>query len=336
MKDNNLDGALNGAITTPYWYNGPGTILSAPWSPVSKAVTVYDAKTGYRVAASLSGTLPRDQMDLLIINQVKTLGKGTTGLTAGTVGPGGGLYTSQAQTGLGSNGYGTIQSGVKDADADNDGMPDYWETAMGFNSNVNDAMKIGSDGYAAIEQYINWLADFHARTNSNAAVDIDLTKYTYGFSDVNPVFAVSNAVNGTVALSTDRHTAQFTPSSGFHGLASFSFTVTGSDNTAFSGKVAIAVVPSTVVLEKNRLNTLAQQKQAILCSGPVTNTLKLVYPDAAAFTIADVSGRLLIKRDNLSMAPVRQIDVSGLRNGVYVLQVYSSEGRSLFRFLKRN
>ena len=47
---------------------------------------------------------------------------GSTGLTAGTVGPDGGLYTSQAQTGLPNNGYGSIAGGTRPADGDNDGM----------------------------------------------------------------------------------------------------------------------------------------------------------------------------------------------------------------------
>ena len=69
-------------------------------------------------------------MDALIISQVMTLGKGTTGLGAGTVGPDGGLYTSQAQTGLPNNGYGAIAGGTRPTDTDNDGMPDNWESGQ--------------------------------------------------------------------------------------------------------------------------------------------------------------------------------------------------------------
>jgi Bacterial TSP3 repeat len=123
-----------------------GTVLSSPWSPLASSVTVYSSKTAFRLAASLSGALPFDQTDSLIVNQVKTLGKGTTGLIAGTAGPGSDLYTSQAQTGLGNNGYGTIRGSNKDADSDNDGMPDYWEKTVGTNPGVNDAMTLASDG----------------------------------------------------------------------------------------------------------------------------------------------------------------------------------------------
>ena len=336
MKDNNLDGALNGAATTPYWYSGTGTILSSPWWPAPSNVTVYDVKTAYRLAASLAGTLPRDQMDSLVINQVKTLGKGTTGMTAGTAGPDGSLYTIQTQTGLGNNGYGTIQSGTKDIDSDNDGMPDYWESAMGTNKSVNDAMQLATDGYAAIEQYINWLADFHARTNSGVAVDIDLQKYAAGFSDVSPTFSVSNAASGTAALSSDKHTVLFTPAGGFHGMAMFNFAVTGSDNSTYSGKVSVLVVPTNTGLEEGRPYNQTTQNQSTFHLDPVTNTITLVQANAKSFEIADASGRVLVKSNNLSFAKVRRIDVSGLSNGVYFLQVYSNGQRGTFRFLKKN
>jgi len=337
IKDNNLDGALNGAATTPYWYSGTGTILTSPWWPAPSNVTVYDVKTAYRLAASLAGTFPRDQMDSLIINQVKTLGKGSTGFAAGDVGPNGSLYTSQTQTGLGNNGYGTIQSGVKDADSDNDGMPDYWESATGSDNKVNDAMKLGSDGYAAIERYINWLADFHARTTGTIAVSIDLVKYAKGFSDVNPTFSVSNAVGGTVALSSDKHTATFMPAGGFVGLASFNFTVSGSDNTSYSGKVSVLVAPSGTGLRENPFHDKTMRAHAAWRLNPVTNVLTLDNADANEYEIADVSGRLLAKSNfNTPPGQTRNVDVSGFSNGVYLARVYSNGRFDQFRFFKRN
>jgi hypothetical protein len=335
IKDNDLDGTLNGSATTPYWYQGTGTVLTAPWSPVSKSITAYDAKTACRMTISLSGTLPRDQMDLLILNQVKTLGNGASGLTAGTAGPGSALYTSQAQTGLGNNGYGTVQTGVRDPDADNDGMPDYFESAVGTNNGANDAMTLGSNGYAAIERYINWMADFHARTAGNTAVDIDLTKYAYGFSDVGPVFSVSGAVNGTVALSTDRHTARFTPANGFFGLASFTFAVTGSDNSTFSGTVSVAVAPTSTGVNKK----YSPDREPNIPAFRITiapATIELADADAGSFAIIDASGRL-VKRSRPASAPLQHIGISDLSNGVYILQVHSTgDGDRAFRFLKKN
>ncbi len=173
MKDSIADGILNGGATTPFWYQGPGTILSSPWSPVTSTVPIYNTQTAYRLAVSRAGSLPYDQIDSLVLNQVKTLGNAPTGTTAGTAGPDGTLYTSQAQTGLGNNGYGAIVGGTAALDADQDGMPDYWEKSMGSNPNSNDAMTIGAGGYTLLEQYINWLGNLHALAGKDSAINID-------------------------------------------------------------------------------------------------------------------------------------------------------------------
>ncbi|HEY4107136.1 MAG TPA: hypothetical protein VGM44_24725 [Polyangiaceae bacterium] len=241
LKDTNLNGLLDGAATTPYWYQGTGTVLSSPWSTETNAETPLDAPSAARVAISLAGPLPRDEMDSLIISQVMTLGKGTTGAGTNTVGPDGGLYTSQTQTGLGNNGYGTIATGTRLTDTDNDGMPDIWENANGSSASTDDAMKKAADGYTLIEHYLNWLAEPHATSSAGASVSIDLSAYATGFGSVSPTYAVNGAQNGTVSL--QGHAAQFQPSSGFHGLASFNFSVTGSDRTAYSSEVVVLAAP---------------------------------------------------------------------------------------------
>ena len=243
LKDSNLNGTLDGTATTPYWYQGTGTVLTSPWSPETTATPPLDTASAARVAISEAGTLPRDPVDALIISQVMTLGKGTTGSGANTVGPGGGLYTSQADTGLPNNGYGTIAGGTRPTDTDNDGMPDVWESANGSNVNTNDAMTKAADGYVLIEHYINWLAGPHAQTAAGASASFDLSSYAAGFANVSPTYAVSGAQNGTVTLAADKHTAQFQPTAGFHGMGSFAFTVTGSDGTAYSSQVSVLVTP---------------------------------------------------------------------------------------------
>jgi len=243
LKDTNRNGVLDGAATTPYWYQGEGTVLTGPWSTETTAATPLSTLSAARVAMSQAGTLPRDPIDALIISQVMTLGMGTTGLGAGTVGPDGGLYTSQAQTGLPNNGYGAIAGGTRPTDTDNDGMPDSWETATGSNPGANDAMTKAADGYALIEHYVNWLAVPHATAAAGAAVDVDLTAYTLGFSRVSPTFVVSAAQNGAVTLQGDGHTARFQPAPGFRGVSSFAFTVTGSDGSAYTSEVRVLAAP---------------------------------------------------------------------------------------------
>ena len=54
---------------------------------------------------------------------------------------------------------------------------------------------------------------------------------------------MSGAQNGTVTLQADGRTARFQPTSGFKGVASFNFKVTGSDGTAYTGEVQVLVTP---------------------------------------------------------------------------------------------
>jgi pectate lyase len=242
-KDSNRDGSLDGTETTPYWYQGTGTVLVSPWSPEATASKPLDAASAARVAISQAGTLPRDPIDALIISQIMTLGQGATGLGANTAGPDGGLYTSQAQTGLPNNGYGEIASGSKPTDTDNDGMSDAWESANGSDPKTDDALKKAASGYTLVERYLNWLAGPHATSSAGAAVDLDLSAYAIGFSAVSPTYTVAGAQNGTVSLAADKHSARFQPSAGFHGLSAFTFTVAGSDATAFTTTALVLVVP---------------------------------------------------------------------------------------------
>jgi hypothetical protein len=240
LKDTNKNGVLDGFATTPYWYQGEGTVLTRPWSTETTAYPTLDTPSAARVAMSRAGAFPRDQLDALIISQVLTLGKGSEGGGAGSAGK---IYTTQADTGLPNNGYGTIAGGTRPTDSDNDGMPDTWEGATGSDPGKDDAMTKASDGYALIEHYINWLAEPHATAKVDASVDVDLGDFADGFSTVSPAYTVSSAQNGTVALQSDSHTARFQPGAGFQGLGSFTFTVAGSDGTKYSDEVVVLVAP---------------------------------------------------------------------------------------------
>jgi len=242
LLDNNQDGALNGSPIDP---GGGGTVLTSPWSPLSTNLIVFSTAGAWHYGVSWAGVQPRDQVDTLVISQMKTLGNAPTGTGAGTAGPDNNFYLSQTQTGLGNNGYGTINGGIPAIDSDGDGMPDYWELTVGLNPNVNDAMTIAADGYANIEHYLNWLADPHALTATNTSVDVDLWRYTSGFTNASPVHSVNHASNGTVALNGDGHTAHFTPALNFFGLGSFQFDVTASDGSGYTNTVVVAVVPQS-------------------------------------------------------------------------------------------
>ncbi len=67
-----------------------------------------------------------------------------------------------------------------------------------------------------------------ATSNGENAVDIDLRSYVT--DDTTPVeqmrFTIGGAVNGTITLNADGHTAHFVPTPGYTGVPSFTFTAT--------------------------------------------------------------------------------------------------------------
>ena len=233
MIDNNRDGILNGTTSNIYWYQGEGTILDKPWSELTTKGPMLSAATAWRYVNSQSGVLPYDDIDSLIWHQASTLGKE------------GKLVKSVAEMGLKTNnGWGEVIAGKAATDSDKDGMPDYFEEAMGYDTAKDDAMTKESDGYVRIEKYINWLGAMHAQVAGNGTLDFDLRTITRGFQEVKPSYTVSAAENGSVKLQKDGYTARFTPDKNFNGLASFKYTVKGNDNTEYTGRVEVLVEKS--------------------------------------------------------------------------------------------
>jgi len=244
LLDSDYNGSLNGAPTAPSGV----VVLSSPWSFWTTNIPTASTTGGYFYSLSVAGafsannnlfynstnSLYRDQVDSQVLSDLMSLG------TSGH------QWTSQTQSGLGNNGYGTLNTAFDPVDTDQDGIPDYWELANGMNPNdATDANNLGPDGYTRLEEYLNWLAGPHAIALSNASVNVDLWQYTMGFTNASPVYAVSSPSNGVVALLGDGHTAQFTPTSGFSGMASFGYTVTAGTGDAMTDTVSVVVTGAT-------------------------------------------------------------------------------------------
>lgn len=120
-------------------------------------------------------------------------------------------------------------------DSDHDGLPDWWESLFGSNPNSppgdfsDSNADPDGDGFTALENYLNWIAAPYAATAPNQIVTVDLSRYSGGFASA--TYAVSAPNGGSVALLGDGHTAAFTPTTGFTGLASFNFTLSGGGST---------------------------------------------------------------------------------------------------------
>lgn len=233
LIDKNRDGVLNGGPTSIYYYQGPGEELKNPWNELTTKGPMMSAASAWRYVTSQSGVLPYDDIDSLIWHQVGTLGKE------------GALVKSVGAMGLKTNnGWGEVIAGKAATDSDKDGMPDYFENAMGYDTAKDDAMTKEDDGYVRIEKYINWLGAMHAQVEGNGTLDFDLRTITRGFQSVKPTYSVSAAENASVELQKDGYTARFTPDKDFKGLASFKYTVKGNDNTEYTGRVEILVEKS--------------------------------------------------------------------------------------------
>lgn len=86
----------NGTLDASPLGLGGGVVLSVPWSSTTSSIATQSAHSAYAWLLTDVGDLPQDQVDTLVISDITSLG------TAGH------LWTSDTQTGLGNDGYGTI------------------------------------------------------------------------------------------------------------------------------------------------------------------------------------------------------------------------------------
>jgi hypothetical protein len=147
LADTDKDGTLGG--TDAGYPDGTTHVTAASSADTASLPTTSAAASYAAVVASAGASLHRDQVDALVIADLKSLGKT------------GSLWTNQTATGLGNSGYGTLAGGTAPVDTDMDGMPDTWETKYGLNpSDPADATgDFDHTGYTNIEKYINGIVD---------------------------------------------------------------------------------------------------------------------------------------------------------------------------------
>ena len=218
--------------------------VEAPFFP--SYVDTESAGDSYkRVLSDVGCTQPMiDDHDVRVINETLT---GTYTYTGtGPYGGFPGLPNSQDDVG----GWEVYPNETRPAnfDTDHDGLPDWWERMKGLNTNspsgdFSDAnADLVGDEYTELERYLNWLAGLHVDGTNNIPLEIDLSRFTRGFTN-NPVHAVSGPVSGTVMLLGDGQTARFTPNGGEETLGSFTFTVTDAEGSSMTNEVGVYIVP---------------------------------------------------------------------------------------------
>lgn len=221
--DLNKNGRVDGADTGWGMFCGSYQKQSTPH--VVPPVQTDSAESAYLKVLAQGGAMPwrRDSTDRRLVGTVRT----QTGK----------VINSQDEVG----GYPTLNSEPAPTDTDNDGMPDYWEQAMGLNPN-NEADRNNTDsaGYTMLENYLNWLADGHAVAERNTPVDVDLQTLNGGVGNLR--FAVASAGNGTATLLGDGHTVRFNPAADHVGSANFSYRVTDPETGFGFGPVNVGVL----------------------------------------------------------------------------------------------
>ncbi len=329
MIDNNRDGTLNGSPTEIYYYQGAGEELTEPWSEETKKNPVYSAATAWRLVNSQSGVLPYDDIDSLIWHQAGTLGKE------------GALVKSVADMGLSANGgWGEVLAGEAPVDSDGDGMPDYFEEAMGYDKSKDDATSKAADGYLFIEKYINWLGAMHTRAKQDSSTVFDLRTITRAFQDVSPVYAVEAPDGGSVSLKEDGYSAEFTPAKNFHGLTAFRYTVKGNDGTEYTGRVEVLVEKSEAAEDSVSEETTAlsaENKYPHFDARVLDGTLRLAgIPEGAKISIYSLGGKKLFEsKVGLSAKGSATVPVKSFDRGIYMVNVRGpANGTSVHRTFK--
>ncbi len=222
--DIDLDGVFDGA--------DPGQgILGGTYTPIASAypapaVITDSAPLAAQRILVLAGARPwrRDAVDARVV--------------AGVVAGSGTIINSTDQAG----GYPVLASATPPIDGDNDGLPDYWELALGLSvsSPDNNGDRDG-DGYTNLEEYLEWLSGPVLITARDTAGDIDLRLAAGGRSDLGS-FTVSHPIGGAVTVLADGRTARFTPDPGSMGLARFTCTLVAAGQTV-SFPVGVLVTP---------------------------------------------------------------------------------------------
>lgn len=249
--DANGDGRLNASKSGYEIASGSFRTNLAPFATDGIPVTADDRLTAYKKVLSAVGplrldatsTLPlRDELDsMLVSNVVNQLRH---------------HVHSAKETGASQEGYGKLEAAPARIDADRDGLPDDWESAVGSNPQQDDhtqlvpANAFVPAGYTLLEEYLHFLATPHgwyvsSTKNVHPSFEVDLRRYTSGFASQASVnYFASNAVNGRVEI-TRGYLARFEPTRGFTGRARFDFTVTDGAGSTWTQPFCMIVLPST-------------------------------------------------------------------------------------------
>ncbi len=263
--DSNGDGILNGTDKGYTIVGGSEFVAGDPvganryvksltaFATTGVPLTVDDPTVAFKKVVSKAGALRldvsypgaiRDEVDARMVQNLVTQTRNH--------------ISTETALGLTNGGFGTLNSTAAPVDTDKDGMPEFYETALGWTAAVQDHnttltgatfMPTGTvAGYTRLEEYLHYKSIPHGTvakniTGSPTSIAVNMAKFTSGFS-TSPTFTTSNAVGGTVSVAGN--VATFTPTLNFTGRARFDFTVTDSAGHSWTQTCALVVTNTSL------------------------------------------------------------------------------------------
>lgn len=235
-----------------------------------------------------------DNHDARIINETLTGTTSTVGSRSGKKG----LIDKESDS-EGFDGLNIIEEiRPADFDTDGDGMPNWFERLVGTNEDAADNnADDNNDGYTALEEYLNWIAEPHYFINNSETLTINMHLLFAAYNN-NPTFVCTSS-SSSLKTQVDGATLTLTPTS-TNGLYSVAITATDADSYTLTRTINIAV---------------SDDMQTSECTTPVRN-IETENVTIVGTAIYDLSGWLLQNADN----------VSNLPHGIYLEVVSFSDG----------
>jgi len=227
-------------------YNATGNIPTTYEYVVSEPLhesyaTIHTAKDAMKIVTSYAGaTMPtRDEQHTRVVKETLD---GTYTYTGSKSGIKGEIDNEEDQGGWEEY---PEETRAADWDSDQDGMPDWYEKAIGSDANTaNQNDDPNGDGWTLLEDYMEFMAHPYIIIEPETTGTIDVEPFFKGFygqngNSVTPTFTIDNtsdlfdaSVSGSVITATAKTNA---------GIGVVNVTVTDSEGSTFTQRVSIAV-----------------------------------------------------------------------------------------------
>ena len=291
--DSNRNTVLDGSDTGWSMFTGIFTPLGSRYAALPQT-TMDNPTTAYeRVLAFVGASQSRDSADNRVIRTVRQHNGSIIDFISPTNFPSDYITNNVSGTNyIGVNPWPPLNSAAAPLDADQDGMPDYWERNLGLNPNAANNNHTNASGYTDLEDYLNFFGAPHNFGGVNATNFTDLRAMTGG--DSNLVFTVAGASNGAVSLAADGITARFLPATNVIGYASFTFNATNPVNHSAFGSSPVAVFVT------NAPPVIVAQPVGVTNAPGSTATFSVGAANAGLFYFWRRGGTNLVNSGNLS------------------------------------